>query len=732
MKAANTKHLPSMARVGNTVGNPTMTRVNLHNSLILREAFDNRKAFLTFDYSPNAVIMSTNYLIRGREIPFAVMLLLFLMHIPAMAQSPEMQTVFEKYLKQAKQDTFSYGVRKRFLKVAYNSLKWTEEDSLKYSRMSKIVEISSHLQDSLFFLDLASEGLKLANELGNKSLIGDAHWNYGSYYLGLQKYERSYYHYNRAYTFFMESDSEYYAGKMLYNMAYIASETNDLTGAEILLFKSIKIFERIPKLQQVYRCYNILGNNADDMGEYEKSLVYYNRAAELIPSLEKPNYYQVENWNNLGVRLYKMKLYRQAIRFFDEALEQKEVLMENPSLHAKLMDNRAFCLVSLGMYAHVEQPMKHAISLRDSLGEVAGGVTSRLRFSNYYGKTGDSLNAITYAFDALKLAKAHFLSRDVLDALEQLAAFDKDNAIFYLSEHIELNKQMNVRDRNLRNKFTAIQYETDNYIQENEKLFRQRLWISIGALTTTILLLLIYWNTKQGAKNEQLLFEKEQQQLNADLILMALEQKNNLQKGRKIERLRISRELHDSIISKVLAIRLKLEEIFFSHEKTKPIIAQRHIRELEEVETEIRNISHNLRNRNLWYDQEFLEIMEQTIKAKSEIANFEYVYHSKDSEAWEDLDDLSKMHIGRMLEEILQNIYKHAGAKLVMASFKTGNNNFVISIQDNGKGFNDKKKKTGIGLKNLMYRTEQLNGTLNISSKIDQGTTIKITIPFNK
>src|SRR5690606_33556125 len=99
-----------------------------------------------------------------------------------------------------------------------------------------------------------------------------------------------------------------------------------------------------------------------------------------------------------------------------------------------------------------------------------------------------------------------------------------------------------------------------------------------------------------------------------------------------------------------------------------------------EVETEIRNISHNLRSKSLWQDHDFLEMMEETIRAKSEIAGFEYAIHKKNSEAWEGLDDLSKMHIARMLEEILHNIYKHAQATMVMASFETGNGNFQITV----------------------------------------------------
>src|SRR5690606_34326107 len=158
-------------------------------------------------------------------------------------------------------------------------------------------------------------------------------------------------------------------------------------------------------------------------------------------------------------------------------------------------------------------------SLRDSIADTEGRVTSNLHLANYYGKIGDTLQAIAYAADALSIAKENYLTAEVLNALEMMAAVDRDDTVMYLQQHIALDKSLNARDRNLRNKFTAIQYDTEKYIAENERLFQQRLWLIIGAVTFTILFLLIYRNTRQRAKNKELLFEREQQQYNEDIFL---------------------------------------------------------------------------------------------------------------------------------------------------------------------------------------------------------------------
>jgi signal transduction histidine kinase len=84
-----------------------------------------------------------------------------------------------------------------------------------------------------------------------------------------------------------------------------------------------------------------------------------------------------------------------------------------------------------------------------------------------------------------------------------------------------------------------------------------------------------------------------------------------------------------------------------------------------------------------------------------------------------------------MLDEILQNIIKHANATTVAISFLVGEDLFIISVTDNGMGFNKGLAKKGIGLKNLKARANKLNGELAINSKIGTGTTVAIHFSKN-
>ena len=726
----NIKPHPVMVMVVNTVRNPTMKRIETHNILIKRKAFQNREAFLKFVYSPYPNIMSTYYPSHRREFTYAVILFLCIVPLPCLTQNLQVDTDFEKYLQQAQQDTFSLEARKRFLRIAHTSQKFPATDSIIYSRLSKIVVVSSHLNDSVLFHEFAKEALTLAKTLNNPEHLGDAHWNYGSYYERRKKYDSSYVNYNTAYKYFVAANNEYYAAKMLYNMGYIAGQTYDYTGAEILLFRSIKIFERYNKQLQLYRCYNKLGNHADDMEEFDKSLVYYKKASSFIPNLKNKGYYQLEHWNNIGVRLYKMELFTEAIPYFKKALAHKDILKTKPALYAKLLDNLAFCQLSLENYENVLEPMRYALALRDSIEDSSGKVISRLRFANYYGKTGDTLTAIGQAKLGLELAKENHFTPEVLQALEMLGGLDKNNAVSYLKQYLQLNKSLHARDRNLRNKFTAIQYETEKYIAENEKLFRQRIWISIAAITIIIFVLLIYWNARQRSRNKVLLFEREQQQYNEDLFLMKLKQKTNLDKGKSEERLRISQELHDNIVSRLFTLRFRWISLSLTGEAQMISLHRHFLNMLEDLELDIRNLSYDLKKVVFFWEEKYLEILENILKEKKTIGGFDTHFECTNPGDWERLSPLAKINLQRIFEEVLQNIAKHAQAKMVRVIMSRELGNLELSISDNGKGMNLSKIRKGLGMKSLENRTEKLQGKIEVISSPGSGTTIQLQIPF--
>lgn len=89
------------------------------------------------------------------------------------------------------------------------------------------------------------------------------------------------------------------------------------------------------------------------------------------------------------------------------------------------------------------------------------------------------------------------------------------------------------------------------------------------------------------------------------------------------------------------------------------------------------------------------------------------------------------VHLFRIIQEVFQNILKHAEATEVHVNVYKTRKQILIEIEDNGKGYEllSASKSSGIGLKNIAYRVEILKGKYKIE-KIDKGTKFELLIPI--
>lgn len=88
-----------------------------------------------------------------------------------------------------------------------------------------------------------------------------------------------------------------------------------------------------------------------------------------------------------------------------------------------------------------------------------------------------------------------------------------------------------------------------------------------------------------------------------------------------------------------------------------------------------------------------------------------------------------QLNIYRIVQELLANAVKHAEASNILLQCSQSDDNFMITIEDNGKGFEKDIEKTSksMGLRNLKNRVNYLKGKMEVSSD-NQGTTVNIEL----
>jgi signal transduction histidine kinase len=85
----------------------------------------------------------------------------------------------------------------------------------------------------------------------------------------------------------------------------------------------------------------------------------------------------------------------------------------------------------------------------------------------------------------------------------------------------------------------------------------------------------------------------------------------------------------------------------------------------------------------------------------------------------------------RIVQEFIQNSIKHSGCKVIGVKMDATENSLIITLQDDGKGFDmEEALHTGSGLNNIRRRIQTLKGSCNFQSEKRKGTKLDISMPL--
>ena len=96
------------------------------------------------------------------------------------------------------------------------------------------------------------------------------------------------------------------------------------------------------------------------------------------------------------------------------------------------------------------------------------------------------------------------------------------------------------------------------------------------------------------------------------------------------------------------------------------------------------------------------------------------------------LDPQLEVQLYRVLQELTNNIVKHAQASQVEVSFTLHPDELNLMVADNGKGFDPATVKTSLGQRTVRERVAPFGGTVRVESTPGNGTTAAVVIPDPK
>ena len=223
--------------------------------------------------------------------------------------------------------------------------------------------------------------------------------------------------------------------------------------------------------------------------------------------------------------------------------------------------------------------------------------------------------------------------------------------------------------------------------------------------------------TERLAMEEERLANKIERQKEITRIML---------QSQESERNALGRELHDNINQILASVNLRLGYYLEEPEGNMEVVADCRDTLLLAI-TEARNLSHHMvmprfSERSLKDELELLtEAYSCSKKLRIDLSGFKE----------EQLSSLVKETLFRIAQEQLSNIDKHAKADKIEMLLYSDDTAIVMEIRDNGVGFDNRQKRKGIGITNILNRVEAYNGLATIDSKPGNGCMLSVRIPLS-
>lgn len=608
--------------------------------------------------------------------------------------------------------------------------KHANNDSLKTRFFARLSLAYLQLPDSSLFQETNKQTMFLARK--DTLILAEAHWDRAEFMAYYSKLDSAFYHFKKANELFSQQGNDFLSARMLYNMAVIQGEVKDYTGSEINTIRAIELLKPLQKNLQLYLCYNNLGSITKELEEYDKAIEYYQEADTYLKLIDEENYFRQNLENNIGVVYQEMGLHKIATAYFEKITADSTMLIKSPKLYARALNNLAYSKHKLEPEADLTETYKLALQILDSIEDWQGVARAHYNGAEYYYSRQDTVHALAHANLAMDFARRSKNNKRLLETMALLVSLDPDQAVAHTRAYIRLDDSLQREERAIRNKFARIRFETDEFIAQNELLARQRqLWIGIAA-GILLLALAIFVIIRQRIRNQRLHFQQQQQEANQEIFNLMLAQNQKLEEGKQSEQKRISEELHDGILGEMNGIRMVLLGLNKKSDEDAVSLRARAISKLQEVQEEIRTISHALSDAAYRKFHNFVISLQELVKTIGNAAGMQYEMTYDEDIDWDALPADTKVNLYRIAQESLQNSVKHSGAQTVYLNLHGNTRNIEITVSDDGRGFNTQNGKKGIGHKNITSRVKKMGGQWEVHSEPGKGTRVLIKIPYRE
>lgn len=493
-------------------------------------------------------------------------------------------------------------------------------------------------------------------------------------------------------------------------------------SCSIYFYQSLKILTKEDSPKNLLLLHNDFGRLYRKLKDYPRSLQNY-ESAFLIEKQLNDDELLATLYNESGIVYEEMGNYDEAIMRYHKSLQIQEKRGD--------LVGQGYALEFIGgayllqkEYSKSEDYLQKALTIREKTKDQFAIALNLNVLGNLYFEQKNLKKAESYYLKSKSISQK-IQYKDLLKSnYQQLAQLYKSAGKYDLAyENLEQYRLINDEIFNIEKlkqvEELSTKYETaekDKLILEQKSKILKRN-VLVYSLAGFLLLGFIYYRNYQN--KQKILLQKEIYHQN-ELATKALFE------GEQNERIRIARDLHDSIgqMLSVIKMNISMQEKSTESSKIQSLVDQ--------TIDEVRAISHNLIPEELNFGIiSALENLADKINFSSSTKMELFIPEEIRSVQFQKQNELS---IYRIVQEVVNNMVKHADATAISLTMKKVDHSLILNIADNGKGIADQdlNESKGIGWKNINARVNMMDGKIKINSEKLAGTQIEITLPQNE
>ena len=599
---------------------------------------------------------------------------------------------------------------------------------------------------------LIQRAIAISEAADDNEMRANSYYSMGNYHYFKAKLDSASYMLDKALTYISDDELPFIRSGILATKGGISSQNDAVSQSIVYTMQAREILDKLDTIElneaqkkkrrgQSFVLANSLANLYNKVEDFETSLVYYDIANEAALKMGDLNAAGVII-SNKGNLLLKMDRKKAALNAFNEGKELK-VKAGAPTTSIAISNlNIGAAHLELNQQEEALSYLNSALSIFEERNYTSGIAEVLPQRGALYNKQAKYDLAIADCEKAKQLIDAIKVPELMSAACECLYEAYKSKGDFKSAldnyERFTIARDSVINEKNIK-RLTQIEMQYDfnkkqeeqELVLQNEKRLKRNILAGLITLAVFSIVIILFLRKRMQYKNKLALQTETLQQQK----ITELQQKNKLIamnsmiEGQEAERLRIAKDLHDSLGGLLSTVKAHFTTIQNEIEQLDALdLTGKTNALIDEACIEVRRISHNMMPHALSLsglkgaiEDLGTHLQEQGYSVNVEIDNLP-----------EALEPTKEVMIYRLIQEIISNIRKHAQASSILIQLIGHKNEVNLLVEDNGRGFTYETAlaKGGLGLKSINSRVAYLDGTIDWDTQPNNGTSLTINIPI--